>query len=91
MTTVSSQSWVERYEGLRAHSVGAPASMEASAWGLVVLVQRGVRAWMRAWQDPMRAANDEPKPTPNPSSLRANNEATLLFANMAMRSLALFP
>lgn len=91
MKTASSQSWVQRYEDLRAHSVGAQPAVEASAWGLVLLVQRGVRGWMRAWQDPLRAVNDEPRPTPNPPSLTTSNETTLLLANMAMRSLALFP
>lgn len=94
MTTINPANWVQRYEALRAHSVGTQATFQPPAWGLVLLVQKGVQGWMRAWQDPLRAASAEPGPTPStdPSPLLTNSrETTLLLANMAMRSLALSP
>jgi len=92
MTTIDPPIWVQRYEDLRAHSVGTPATFEPPAWGLVLLVQQGVRGWMLAWQDPLRAVSPEPRPTPSSlSSLTSRRETTLLLANMAVRSLALSP
>ena len=92
MTTIHPPNWVQRYEDLRAHSVGTPATFEPPAWGLVLLVQQGVRGWMLAWQDPLRAVSLEPRPTPSSlPSLTNRRETTLLLANMAVRSLALSP
>jgi hypothetical protein len=92
MTAIDSPNWVQRYEDLRVHSVGSAIAFGPPAWGLVLLVQQGVRGWMRAWQDPLRAASMESTPPPNPHpSLNGSGDTTLLLANMAMRSLAVSP
>ena len=89
----NSPNWIERYEALRAHSLGALGPVGAAGWALIVLVQQGVQGWMRTWQDPLCAAKADPGPTPLAVQGPVNNsrETTLLLANMAMRSLAFAP
>lgn len=92
MTTISPSNWTQHYEDLRAHNVGSMADLGPPAWGMVLLVQQGVRGWMRAWQDPLRASRAEPRPASAPQAALTNTrETTLLLANMAMRSLASSP
>jgi hypothetical protein len=88
--TANSPNWIERYEALRAHSLGTLGPFEAARWALIVLVQQGVQGWMRVWQDPLRAAKADPGPTPVAvqGPVINSHETTLVLANMAMRSLA---
>lgn len=88
MTNVHSPDWVQRYEDLRAHTLGSLAALQSQAWGLVVFVQQGMRGWMRAWQDPPRRASDQARPSHTPNaSLNNAPEATVLLANMTLRCL----
>lgn len=87
---MKSPNWVQRYEDLRAHSLGSFSTFESEGWGLVLLVQQGVQGWMRAWQNPWRASRAEPRLAPAPQGpLTPIPETTRLLADMAMRSLAL--
>jgi hypothetical protein len=89
MTTTCPANWVQRYEDLRANSLGSLACFGAPSWGLALLVQQGVRGWMLAWRDPLRAATAEPGPSLSTQGPLSNpRETTLLLANMAMRTLA---
>jgi len=90
MTAANSVIWVQRYEDLRAQSLGSFPTLQPEGWGLALLVQQGVQGWMRAWQDPLCASRVEPRQAPaGPGALPQSSETTLLLANMAMRSLAL--
>jgi hypothetical protein len=91
--TAKSPNWIERYEALRPHSLGALGPFEAPGWALVLLVQQGVQGWMRAWRDPLHAAKAEPgsMPAPVQGPVINSHETTLVLANMAMRSLAVSP
>jgi hypothetical protein len=90
MTNTNAPDWAQRYEDLRAHTLGSLAVVQSQAWGLVVFIQQGMRGWMRAWQDPVRPASEptEPAHTSN-RSLNNVSEATLLLANMSLRCLGL--
>jgi len=90
MTNANAPDWAQRYEDLRAHTLGSLAAVQSQAWGLVVFIQQGMRGWMRAWQDPVRPASEptEPAHTFN-RSLNNVPEATLLLANMSLRCLGL--
>lgn len=88
MTNVNSPNWIQRYEDLRAHTLGSLAALQSQAWGLVVFVQQGMRGWMCAWQDPPPSPQASLTHSPNPS-LNDAPEATLLLANMALRCLGL--
>ena len=88
MTNTRSPDWVQRYEDLRAHTLGSLAALQSQAWGLALFVQQGMRGWMRAWQDPLHSASDQTRPThPLNPSLNSAPEATLLLANMTLRCL----
>jgi hypothetical protein len=88
MTNTHSPDWTQRYEDLRAHTLGSLAALQSQAWGLALFVQQGMRGWMHAWQDPLQSASDQTRPAllPNPS-LNSAPEATLLLANMTLRCL----
>jgi hypothetical protein len=88
MTTINSPDWVQRYEDLRAHTLGSLASLQPQAWGLVVFVQQGMWGWMRAWQDPLSSVSDQASPERTPNVLRNRApEATLLLANITLNCL----
>ncbi len=90
MTDLSSPQWPQRYEDLRAHTLGSQATLHPQAWAWVVFAQQGMRGWMRAWQDPLRPAGQraQPAPTLNPS-LNTSPQATVLLANRTLRCLGL--
>ncbi|MGO8697505.1 MAG: hypothetical protein ACLQVY_07285 [Limisphaerales bacterium] len=90
MTNTTAADWTQRYEDLRAHTLGSLATIQSQAWGLVVFVQQGMRGWMRAWQDPACPAR-EPTAPAHTFNRSLNNvpEATLLLANMSLRCLGL--
>ena len=88
MTAAHSPDWVQRYEDLRAHTVGSLAGLHSQAWGLIVFIQQGMRGWMRAWQEPPadRDCVTTPASILNPS-LKSTPEITVLLTNMAVRCL----
>ena len=88
MTNLNSSDWGQRYEALRAHTLGTLAALQSQAWGLVVFVQQGMRGWMRAWQDPPQSVNDQAKLAQPPTvSLDRAPEATLVLTNMTLHCL----
>ena len=88
MTAVSSTDWVQRYEDLRAHTLGPLAELQGQAWGLAVFVQRGMRSWMQAWQAPPPQPRDPVRSTPSvPPPLQRAAEATVLLTNMTLSAL----
>ncbi len=90
MTSLNSPDWVQRYEDLRAHTLGSLAALHAQAWGLAVFVQQGMRSWMGAWQAPPSQAAEPVRPThASELSLTSAPEATVLLANMTLRCLGL--
>ena len=86
--SIPSPDWVQRYEDLRAHTLGSLAVLPGQTWGWALFVRQGMRGWMHAWQDPLRSASDPAGfPHPLPPSLQSAPEATLLLANMTLRCL----
>jgi hypothetical protein len=69
--------WVQRYEDLRQQILAEPAG---GGWGRVLLLRRGLVAWMQAWPADARTA-----PLPSPAA----GEATRLPGLPTDLSLAL--
>ncbi len=89
MTNLNSPDWVQRYEDLRAHTLGSLAALHSQACGLAVFVQQGMRGWMGAWQAPPAQAAEPARPTHASLSLTSAPEATVLLTNMTLRYLNL--
>jgi len=88
MTMANPLDWVQRYEDLRAHTLGSLAALPSQAWAWTLFVRQGMRGWMQAWQDPLRRAADPAEPAHGlPPSPSCAPEATLLLANMTLRCL----
>jgi hypothetical protein len=83
--------WTRRYEQLRKNVLASDHGMATDLSGLTVLITRGMAAWMRSWQEPLRcsiAAQREALPM-SLSSQSWQEEATRLLVNMALCHLGL--
>jgi hypothetical protein len=86
--------WTRRYEQLRAQVLAPDPLMVTDGRGLNVLIQQGIVAWMRAWQQPLCGAVAAMLPTENRSSLLPEcpqQEATRLLVNMTLSHFRLTP
>jgi hypothetical protein len=61
---ISAESWQARYEQLRTQvgELCVSSGGQRQRWGLALLVQRGLLAWMRAWPNPEPATPPETAP-----------------------------
>lgn len=86
--------WTRRYEQLRAQVLAPDPLIVTDCRGLNVLIQQGMAAWMRAWQQPLSGAAAARLAAENRSPLRPEGpqqEATRLLVNMALSHLGLTP
>ena len=86
--------WTRRYEQLRAQVLATDAPMVTDGRGLNALIQHGMVAWMRAWQEPLSGATAARLPAENRSTLLPEcpqQEATRLLVNMALTHFRLTP
>lgn len=78
--------WTRRYEQLREQVQATDHCIAADITGLTVLVSRGMVAWMRSWQEPLRCCPvtaTEALPM-SLSSQSWQEEATRLLVNMTL-------
>lgn len=81
--------WTRRYEQLRAHMLATDHCIATDISGLMVLISRGMAAWMRSWQEPLcccPVTATEALPM-SLSSQSWQEEATRLLVNMALCNL----
>jgi hypothetical protein len=84
-----SPDWTRRYEQVRAHGVGSVPEVQESTWGWAVLVQRGMRCWMEAWQSPVPPSGGSGPSSSSRPPLQNPSTATVLLTNMMVRALGL--
>ena len=80
------RAWRRRYEQLREHVLASDQCIATDITGLTVLISRGMAAWMRSWQEPLRCCPvtaTEALPI-SLSSQSWQEEATRLLVNMAL-------
>ena len=78
--------WTRRYEDLRRQASAQPGWTDQS-WGLALLINRGVVAWMRAWPQRVvpverRQSRTVPDHTELPSDL--HHQVALVLADMIL-------
>jgi hypothetical protein len=77
--------WTRRYEQLREHVLADDHCIATDLTGLTVLITRGMVAWMRSWQEPLRCSVTTTEALPmSLSSQSWQEEAARLLVNMAL-------
>jgi hypothetical protein len=78
--------WRERYEGLRAITVGTERLTGAPGLGLHLLLQYGVAGWMEKWAPtPTPVSRTEPVPALVPTP--GQHDVAVLLAEMTLNCL----
>jgi hypothetical protein len=79
------RNWTCRYEQLREQVLANDHCIATDLTGLTVLISRGMAAWMRRWQEPLRCSVAPTEALPmSLSSQSWQEEATRLLVNMTL-------
>ena len=79
-----SATWSQRYEALRQYVLGGPQGLATPALGLLLLLHKGVAAWMESWGPPAGPPTSGPDSgtIPCPETPGWQQQLTLLLAQM---------